>query len=57
MIAFIIAALLRFATPVAGTCYGPAPYCEPYKHALCVCESDISYKCGWICVGTPEPQP
>jgi hypothetical protein len=30
-------------------CIGVEPICPPGKHAICICESDYSFKCQWVC--------
>lgn len=32
-------------------CMGTQPICRPGTHAMCICESDISLNCAWICGG------
>jgi len=36
-------------TPTVSRCIGIKPICEPGKHPICICESDISLNCKWIC--------
>ena len=36
-------------TPTGSRCIDVKPICEPGKHPICICESDISLKCKWIC--------
>jgi hypothetical protein len=54
------AALLLLAGCVIGDggsradesrCMSVKPICPPGKHPMCICESDYSYKCMWICAG------
>ena len=33
----------------ASRCIQVEPICPPGKHAICLCESDISMKCSWVC--------
>lgn len=33
----------------AGRCLGVEPICRPGTYPICVCESDISLRCSWIC--------
>lgn len=33
----------------ATRCLGVQPICPPGKHPICLCESDISLRCGWVC--------
>lgn len=33
----------------ASRCMGIRPLCPPGQHPLCICESDYSYNCAWIC--------
>jgi hypothetical protein len=35
--------------PMAGRCIAVPPICKPGTHAMCICESDISMNCKWIC--------
>lgn len=30
-------------------CIAVQPICPPGKHAICICKSDISMKCEWVC--------
>lgn len=32
-------------------CVSVQPICPPGTHPMCVCESDYSYNCQWICAG------
>lgn len=32
-----------------GGCYQLRPICAPGAHPICLCESDISLTCGWLC--------
>lgn len=32
-------------------CMGIKPICPAGKHATCICESDYSLRCSWICAG------
>jgi len=32
-------------------CMSIEPICRPGQHPLCVCQSDYSSRCIWICVG------
>lgn len=34
-----------------GHCMSIAPICAPGAHPTCICESDISMSCTWICAG------
>ena len=36
-------------TPTGSRCIDVKPICEPGKHPICLCESDISLNCKWIC--------
>jgi hypothetical protein len=36
-------------TPTGSRCIDVKPICEPGKHPICICESDISLNCKWIC--------
>lgn len=33
----------------ASRCIGVEPICRPGTRPVCLCESDISLRCGWIC--------
>ncbi len=35
--------------PTGSRCIDVKPICDPGKHAICICESDISLDCHWIC--------
>ncbi len=35
--------------PTGSRCIEVKPICEPGKHPICICESDISLNCRWIC--------
>lgn len=35
--------------PTGSRCIDVKPICEPGKHPICICESDISLNCHWIC--------
>jgi len=35
--------------PTGSRCIDVKPICEPGKHPICICESDISLDCHWIC--------
>lgn len=35
--------------PTGSRCIDVKPVCDPGKHAICICESDISLECHWIC--------
>ena len=35
--------------PTGSRCIDVKPICEPGKHPICICESDISLNCTWIC--------
>ena len=36
-------------TPTGSRCIDVKPICDPGKHPICICESDISLDCHWIC--------
>jgi len=36
-------------TPTGSRCIEVKPICDPGKHPICICESDISLDCHWIC--------
>jgi hypothetical protein len=35
--------------PTGSRCIDVKPICDPGKHPICICESDISLNCRWIC--------
>ena len=35
--------------PTGSRCIDVKPICEPGKHPICICESDISLNCHWTC--------
>ena len=35
--------------PTGSRCIEVKPICDPGKHPICICESDISLDCHWIC--------
>ena len=32
-----------------GTCWGIEPICPPGRSPICLCESDYSLRCEWVC--------
>jgi len=53
--ALICAAVSLFQSQpscASGRCMSVQPICNPGQRAICVCESDISLKCNWICGST-----
>ena len=32
-----------------GTCWGIQPICPPGRSPICLCESDWSLRCEWVC--------
>lgn len=40
------------AEPMAGRCISVPPICAPGTRAMCICESDISMNCKWICASS-----
>ena len=41
--------MMSYLEPVASRCLGIQPICPPGKHPLCLCESDLSFNCSWVC--------
>lgn len=39
------------AEPFSVRCIGVKPICMPGQHPVCICESDYSYNCSWVCAG------
>ena len=37
------------AEELSDRCISVEPICPPGKHAICLCESDISLRCAWVC--------
>lgn len=37
--------------PEYARCISVAPICAPGTHPVCICESDISLSCSWLCAG------
>jgi len=40
---------LQASNQQASRCIDVQPICPPGKHPICLCESDLSFKCGWVC--------
>lgn len=38
--------------PQGSRCLGYPPFCPAGQAPLCVCESDYSYNCIWMCAST-----
>lgn len=51
----VTAAAQTYAAPpaggsgLAGSCFQVRPICAPAAHPICICESDVSVTCGWVC--------
>ena len=46
----VLVAVLGLAnTASASRCIGVRPICTPGTEPICICESDISLNCKWIC--------
>lgn len=37
------------AVPLESRCISVPPICRPGTEPLCICESDYSFRCQWIC--------
>lgn len=37
--------------PTYARCMSIPPICGPGTHPTCICESDISLSCTWLCAG------
>jgi hypothetical protein len=35
--------------PLLNRCIEVVPVCPPGTHPMCICESDLSYECHYIC--------
>lgn len=35
----------------SSRCIDVRPICPPGQHPICLCESDYSYNCAWVCAG------
>ena len=35
--------------PLVSRCLSIEPICRPGTHPICICDSDISLNCSWIC--------